>query len=171
MTMLEMKSVEQIVAVLKRFHARQQAGDPIDKAYQQAIEEVSRQYRVAYQTIGDLCRRRLGLQAIHEFYDLLEKWTLGDPRPLAELLRRHTGVEGRQQIDAFFFEGVAAPAVPVSDNVESISVSLKVSQARKLKAMLLVKGVPVSDWLSRNVSRLIDEEYKGWVAEEAKREV
>ncbi len=166
--MLKRKSVEQIMAVLKRFQIRQRAGDPVTKAYQQAVEDVSKEYDVAYQTIGDLCRRRLGLGAINEFYNRLEKWVAGDPKPLAELLASHTSIEGRQLIEDFFQEDLARLPTTERDKTELFSVRIEGAQARKLKAMLLVKGISVSDWLSKCVTKFINEEYKSWLATEAK---
>jgi hypothetical protein len=169
--MLRRESIEQILKVLKRFQIRQRTSHSVIRAYQGAVEDVRKEYDVAYQTIGDLCRRRLGLDSINEFYNYLEKWVVGDPKPLVQLLCRHAESEGQHLVRDFFQVSCDLPPVPRSENSEDsevFSIQVKDTQARKLKAMSMVKGISVSDWLSRCVAELIEEEYKKWLATEAR---
>ena len=71
----------------------------------------------------------------------------------------------------FFQMNCDLPPAPEGENNEEsemFSVHVKETQARKLKAMSMVKGISVSDWLSRCVAELIEEEYKKWLATEAR---
>jgi len=167
--MLEMKSIEQIIAVMKKFWARHSGGDPVVKAYQCAVDHVSKQYGVAYQTIGDLCRRRLGLKSVNDLYNLLERWTVGDPQALMQTLMENSATEGHHVIRDFFGQEIQDGVKAPSKGSEPFSVRLSAAEARKLRAMLMVKDESLSEWLSKKVSELVNREYRLWVADEADR--
>jgi len=81
---------------------RYDLGNGIDDTYQYAVTRVSQEYHVAYQTIGDACRRRLGLDHVGEFKTMLKSSLEGDPSQLRDLLLRNTSHFYHVQIDDFF---------------------------------------------------------------------
>jgi len=92
----------QILPLLRFFRSRYRKGQPVHKAYRDAVREVAENTAVTYQTIGDACRRRLGLKKIDELYGLLERWVGGDAMPLATKLKIASAPPVHAAIDAFF---------------------------------------------------------------------
>ena len=101
--MLEPSSLEQMFFVLRTFKLRYSAGDDVEEAYRGAVDQASRHFGVTYQTIGDLCRRRLGLAQIDEFYGLLRQWVSGSSMQLRDLIKRYTEPAYHCEIDSFFW--------------------------------------------------------------------
>ena len=95
-------SVQQLLDVLDRAYRNQAHGIPLPTAYHNAVRDVSNRYNVTYQTIGDLCRRRLGLDEIREFIDLLARWFRGETDPIRRRIKRQSPSTTYAMIDAFF---------------------------------------------------------------------
>ena len=160
--MLASKSIEQILAVLTRFRARSR-GEGVIKAYQRAVDEVRKDYDVAYQTIGDLCRRRLGLRDINQFHDLLEKWVAGNAEPLMSVLIGSTEGQNHDRIRNYF-QPENGGNVRFHDVVqESFTFRLRCDIAQKLKVLSLMSGNSLPEWLSRIVSQIVQQRYKEWL--------
>lgn len=99
-------SVDQLLQVLdraQRNHTKQ--GAVVSTAYQDAVRHVAQRHGVTYQTIGDLCRRRLGLGGIDEFYHLLNQWFSGDPDPLRRKILKYASGDTHSIVKAFFENG------------------------------------------------------------------
>lgn len=110
--MLQVQSVNQLLQVLdftRRSHSR---GTSLTAAYQDAIRDVSSRHHVRYQTIGDLCRRRLALGDIADFVNLLERWLRGDPEPLKFRILEHSVSAAHLGINGFFGGGEAPRPSP-----------------------------------------------------------
>jgi len=95
-------SVQQLIQVLERTAKHHRNGAPLPTAYRDSVRDVSRRHGVTYQTIGDLCRRRLALSDIGEFMDLLGKWLRGDADPLRHRIKRHSTRTAHAEVDHFF---------------------------------------------------------------------
>jgi hypothetical protein len=95
-------SVQQLLEVLDRTRRNFKQGVPQPTAYQDAVRDVSRHYGVTYQTIGDLCRRRLAFREISEFMFLLDRWLRGDSEQLRRRLRQRSAPTTHDIIDRFF---------------------------------------------------------------------
>jgi hypothetical protein len=108
--MLQAQSVNQLLQVLESTRRKHGHGNSLPAAYQEAIHDVSSRHHVRYQTIGDLCRRRLALSDIAEFVNLLDRWLRGDPGPLKSRILQHSVSAARSSIEHFFDEG--QPASP-----------------------------------------------------------
>jgi hypothetical protein len=168
--MLKSKSVEQLFAVLNRFKVRYSGGESVPKAHQGAVDDVRRDYDVTYQTIGDLCRRRLGLKSINEFHSLLEKWLSGDYMPLMEILKKNTKEKNNQKISEFF--GVTSgpsfqrdvPKLDLQD--ESFTFRLRANIAKKLKVLSVMGGESLPAWLSKTICQVVEEQYKNWLSKQ-----
>jgi len=164
--MLRRESAKQVIHVLQRFRVRHRAGEAVVKAYQHAVDDARDKYDVAYQTIGDLCRRRLGLRSVNNFYNLLEKWTMGDSSGLARVLLEHTRSEDHDLIKDFFGEVASPPSRHTEAKMEGFSVRLDGDRAKKLKVLSVVRDVDGTDWLSEAVSQVVDREYYEWLRAE-----
>lgn len=100
--MLEVGSVHQLLQVLELTRRAKLRGLPLRRAYQDAIHEVSSRHQVRYQTIGDLCRRRLGLADMDGFVALLTQWLAGDRAPLQQRILQHSESAARAMVDDYF---------------------------------------------------------------------
>lgn len=100
--MLEPHSVDQILRVLEFFRQNKRLGFDTGSACSRAIQQVAKESNVRYQTIGDGCRRRLGLVDMSEFHRLIEDWLRGNARPLAVVLKQNSAKSVGPRIDAFF---------------------------------------------------------------------
>jgi len=78
MNRLRSESIKQILCVLDNFWHQNRNGQSIQYAYREAVNFTAKKYLVRYQTIGDLCRRRLGLTTIYDFHAYLKQWVDGD---------------------------------------------------------------------------------------------
>ena len=172
--MLTSKSIEQILAVLTRIRARCLRHDSIKKAYQGAVYETSKNYDVTYQTIGDLCRRRLGLKNIDQFHGLLEKWIAGNAEPLMSVLISKTASRNHYKIRDYFgrknHEFVVENTRPPGSEEESFTIRLPRDIAKRLKVLSLMSGDSLPKWLSEVVTQVVEQRYKEWLATQIKRE-
>lgn len=171
--MIQSKSVNQILNVLTKFRARHSRGEPIIKAYQGAVDEVRKSYDVAYQTIGDLCRRRLQLRTINDFYNLLEQLVLGNCKPLMDVLMAHTRREDHHRIANYFNQekpkgSVESPPFPREEG-ETFTFRLSHDAGKKLKILSIESESP-SEWLSQAVSEVVYRRYKDWLSDQLGKE-
>ncbi len=175
---LRSSSVKQTLEVLSRFWSKYSKTFDVDRAHIEAIKEVSQGWNVTKQTIWDLNCRRLDLERIQMFRNLLEKWVLGDPKPLIEILRRHTNSQYHGEIKQFFKQDKFAATVKSSGrsipqekvNVggvsavgETFSFQLQPDTAKKVKVLALVEEISPADWLANAVPEVIEKKYVAWL--------
>jgi hypothetical protein len=142
---MELKTIEQILKVISLAAKHYSSGNGIDRSYQYGVNRVSQEYSVAYQTIGDGCRRRLGLSDISEFKRMLQSALEGDPIQLRELLMQNTSRSYHDRINDFFSElgnGVAKPGFKTKeqDILISYSIHLRKNDSDILKALAQLLG-------------------------------
>src|SRR5258708_2733722 len=106
--MLENQSVTQVLRVLELLRQNKRLGFDTVAACSRAIQQVAKESGVRYQTIGDGCRRRLGLTDMSEFHRLAEAWLRGDGSQLATVVKRSSNSSERRRIDEFFANSRAA---------------------------------------------------------------
>lgn len=99
---MRQETLEQILKVISVAAERNSLGDGIDHSYQYGVSRVSKEYGVAYQTIGDACRRRLGLDHVGEFKTMLKASLEGDSSKLRDVLLRNSPQFYHSRIDDFF---------------------------------------------------------------------
>jgi hypothetical protein len=99
---MRQETLEQILKVISLAAQRYSIGDGIDRSYQYGVSRVSQEYGIAYQTIGDACRRRLGLDHVGEFKMMLKDSIEGDPSQLRDVLMRKTSRFYHDRINDFF---------------------------------------------------------------------
>ena len=177
-TQLRTSSVNQTLEVLTRFWSKYSRSFTVDRAHIEAIKEVSQGWNVTQQTIWDLNCRRLGLETIQMFRNLLEKWVLGDPKPLIDVLKRNTIYQNRQEIIQFFkqdkFKATiksSGRSIPqekvnvggVSAVGESFSFQLQPDTAKKVKVLALVDEMSTADWLANAIPEVIEKKYAAWL--------
>jgi len=142
--MLESHSVEQVLRVLEFLRQNKRLGFDTSVACSRAIQQVAKQSNVRYQTIGDGCRRRLGLTDMSAFHRLAEDWLRGDVAPLATVLKQKSAKSARPLIDAFFAS--PSPATKTANEVRS--------SMRRSPETLRV-SMPVRITLSADDSRML----------------
>ncbi len=163
--MLTPGTLDQILEVLRDFKASYAGGDSLRGAYQQACRTVSKREGVAYQTIGDACRRRLGLTNISEFRRLLQEWVNGNPSELMGALKRNTSRAEHYRIDGFFEGHPSKEGASVIEpsrsreepQWETFSFRLDQKSARSLRALGEMKGQSVPELLAETVSEYVEE--------------
>jgi DNA polymerase elongation subunit (family B) len=99
---MRQETLEQILKVVSVAAQRYRVGDGIDHSYQYGVSRVSEEYEVAYQTIGDACRRRLGLDHVGEFKTMLKASFEGDTNKLRDVLLSKTSRFYHDRIKDFF---------------------------------------------------------------------
>src|SRR5690348_5631617 len=81
-------TVQQVLQVCKLFRQNYAGGIELRRAYEQAVRTVTKNCRLRTETsIRDACVRRLDLDSIDGFYELLSAWVSGESRPLLQLLK------------------------------------------------------------------------------------
>ena len=102
---LNSNSADQLMYLLIKFKEYDRLGFGVQDAYRQSVSKTSNKYGVTYQTIGDLCRRRLALENIYQFYDVLQDWIDGDPSSLKNLIGKHVSSSDQIRINELLLNG------------------------------------------------------------------
>jgi predicted nucleotidyltransferase len=166
--MMTSQSVDQVLRVLRLFRERYDNDEPLHKAYREGVREVARHHHVTYQTIGDGCRRRLKLDHIREFYDLLSLWVDGDPEPLRKRLKDACDPAAHDRIDEFFEPaktkeqgsvGRISDAV-VPNKSSTFSFQLSERDARMLRAVAEIEAVSPAELVRGIVGSAVAERMK-----------
>jgi len=137
------ETVEQILKVIAVTAQNFNQGDRIDHSYQHAVNRVSKEYGIAYQTIGDACRRRLGLDHVGDFKTMLKAALEGNSIDLRNLILRKTPPSYHKRIDEFFSNlknGGVITKAPTSDTFVSYTVRLRKSDSDVLRALAELSG-------------------------------
>jgi len=174
-------SVSQMLEVLSRFWTKYRRTYDVEKSHIEAIKEVSKGRNITQQTVQDLNWRRASFGSIHQFRGLLEKWVSGDPQPLMDCLRQHTGPQHHGEIRQFFgqeeFKVTGQSShrgIPRNRSEargpaavgETFSFQLQPEVAKNLKVLSLVEEITPADWLANAVPELIEKKYVGWLKEQ-----
>ena len=165
--MLNPKSVQQLLQVLRLFRENDAGRIHIPDSFHEAVRTVAKNYSVAYQTIGDLCRRRLELTA-NELNEMLSAWVRGEPRTLLHQLKKHSDPVAHSEIDTFFSTTEPPTSLKPKPSVmsapksesEAVSFHLEVHDARLLRALAELEGVSVDALTGRVVSAAVRERMK-----------
>lgn len=145
---MRQETLEQILKVISLAAQRYSIGDRVDRSYQYGVNRVSQEYGIAYQTIGDACRRRLGLDHVGEFKTMLKACLEGDPSQLRDVLQRKTSRFYHDKINDFFSKlknGGATTEIKAKkpETFDPYTVQLKKSDSDILKALAqLLNGEP-----------------------------
>lgn len=149
--MLELNSVDQILRVLDLVRQNRRLGFDTAAACSRAIQQVAKEANVRYQTIGDGCRRRLGLVDMSEFHRLADDWLGGNHAQLAAVLKRNSTPAATSRISAFF--GTNDSASKVNDrsvsmagsvanesNANPVKITVEDADARMLRVLAQLEG-------------------------------
>ncbi len=172
MAKLEPKTIDQILEVIRLSKSNYMAGFSIETSYREAIQKVADMHSVAYQTIGDGCRRRLGLKNMSEFSRLLKEYMNGNSKELTEILLKHTDSAMHNRIKQFFIDGGVSikaggskslsPVISQETKQEVLTFRLDHESARKLKALAGLEGLSVPEWISETIKNNVDQKLKEW---------
>lgn len=151
--MLEPASVDQILRVLDLTQQNRRLGFDIAAACSRAIQQVAKESDVRYQTVGDGCRRRLGLVDMSAFHRLVEDWLRGNPAQLIAVLKRHATPAAAPRISSFFAASMNSSKLgekPVSNRVTGksakevplnpVNVTVEDADARMLRVLAQLEG-------------------------------
>lgn len=178
--MLKPESVNQLLEVLTRFFNKYPRIYNIKKAHIDSMKEVSENTgnTVAYQTILDLCARRMSFHSIDNFRSLLEEWVSGNTDPLKSLLIKHTNNQHQAEIIQFFEQHKFSDTKIAKDNGapqtklngpklhalnETFGFQLDPDTAKKLKVLSLMEEVATSNWLTNVVRKEVEQKYSEWI--------
>lgn len=162
--MLTEKTIDQILGVLELTAKNYEAGLPVSKAYQKSVKDVAQRYSIRYQTVADGCRRRLGLDNVNQFIELLKGWLGGQSNSLRDLLTKNTGDFEQYRINNFF----ARKEFPlqnltigrnVEDTFEAITLRIPQSVAAQLRALAEAEGRSVQDLSVSIIKEYVDKNY------------
>ena len=139
------ETLEQILKVILVAVQRFRLGDGIDRSYQYGVSRVSQEYSIAYQTIGDACRRRLGLDHVGEFKTMLKASLEGDPSELRGVLLRNSPQFYHTRINDFFSKLTNVGAITKTeakqpDMFATYTVQLRKSDSDVLMALAHLLG-------------------------------
>jgi hypothetical protein len=152
--MLEPRSVDQVLRVLELVRQQRRLGLNTRSACSRAIQEVADENDVRYQTIGDGCRRRLGLTDITKFHQLVDGWLQGNAEPLARVIRQSSSQSAWSRIDAFFSDSSMAGkngekhssnAATTSAHSKAIQITLDDTELRRLHALAQLEARDPTD--------------------------
>jgi hypothetical protein len=157
------ETVEQILKVIAFAANRFKQGDSLERSYQHAVSRVAQEYRIAYQTIGDACRRRLGLDNVGEFKTMLRATLEGNPSDLRHLILRKTSTSYHSRINDFFSEikydkTTSEPKQP--DTFVTYTVQLRKTDSDILKALSQLLGNQPEEILVKVAVEAIKERMK-----------
>ncbi len=153
--MLRSRTITQLLEVMSLYRKNRQCGESIERSLQDAIQRVAKKYNVAYQTVGDGCRRRLKLASIEDLHALLLRWDQGESLALAGVLREHTEVANHRLINEFFDGKAETPnssSLANSDagdpgasrNASTLSVELDSKDLARLETLAQITGSSAS---------------------------
>jgi hypothetical protein len=142
---MRQETLEQILKVISVAAQHQSLGDGIDHSYQYGVRRVSQEYGITYQTIGDACRRRLGLDDVGEFKTMLKASFEGDTNKLRDVLLSKTSRFYHDKINNFFSNlsngSAATEAVPKKlDTFVTYNVQLRKGDSDVLIALAHLLG-------------------------------
>lgn len=161
-------TVQQLLQVFRLFRENHAGGMPLHMSYHEAVRSVAKTDSLTYQTIGDGCRRRLGLTNINELHEMLSAWVRGEPGALLNQLKRHSDPVSHREIEKFFSTTepttilkpkASVTAVP-KEEPETVSFRLQARDARWLRALAELKGVSASELTASVVSTAVREQMK-----------
>ncbi len=154
-------TVEQILRVIEVVVKSFKKGDRIDHIYQLAVHQVAKEYDVTYQTIGDACRRRLGLDTVGDFKRMLEAAALeGDYSDLQNLLLSKPPHAYHERINKFFStlkNGNTTTEVPSIDTYVNYNVRLRKSDSNVLEVLAQLLGEKPEKILAETAMKAVKE--------------
>ena len=168
-----MMTIGHMLDLLNYFQMYYSKGDNLYGAYEKSIKTLCERYDGDYETIGERCRRRLGLDNIREFHNLLAKWTKNDPEELIKLLKQNSTNTVHDKIEEFFashkfngngkvYKKEQARSEPVACHEGEFSIFLGSEEAKKISILSILDEKSVPDLLTEMVSETTDNRLKNW---------
>ena len=160
-----------MLELLKYFHDDYSKGAGLYTAYDNAVKKICQIYDCKYRKISDDCRRKLGLDNIKEFHDLLKKWTKNDTRDLIQTLKNNSASRAYNIIEEFFeehtFNGspskqqeTASQEIPCTAGEYSIYIDSE--KAKKVSILSILDEKSVSELLTSIINEQTNKRLKNW---------
>lgn len=167
-TKLQSNTIGQLLGVLTNFKQNYAYLKNLNDAYQKAIQQVANKHKVTYQTIGDLCRRRLGLRDITEFQNLLKAWVSGDDKPLIEVIIKCCYVSDHKQIEEFFSKNVITSYSQNEINQKELTskkyielmLSLDSALYNKIQILAQLENSSINIFISKTLTEIVEVKSK-----------
>ena len=164
---LSSTTLDQILEVIKISKTHYTSGSSISSSVRIGITNVAKKYNnLRYQTIEDGCRRRLGLKDIDDFRDMLVECFNGNPSKIMSVLKEHTDVDLHCKINDFFKsnhyinqEFIVKKNTPEL-TTQTITLRLDKDTLEKLKGLLGLTGLSLSDWVTKTVKKKLEDDLK-----------
>ena len=161
---LQPRTVGQLLEVLASFRTNYSYFKDLNNAYQKAIQQVAHKYKVTYQTIGDLCRRRLGLKDIGEFQNLLRTWVNGNSKPLSDSITKCCYVTEHKMIMDFFQSSTPSLITindttelkPIIDNNIDYKISFDNALVKKIEILAKFEGKSTASFILEIITATVE---------------
>ncbi|HKQ07642.1 MAG TPA: hypothetical protein VJ464_21125 [Blastocatellia bacterium] len=161
------KTIDQVLKVIHVAKERYKLGHGIDDAYGYAVNHVAREYNRTYQTIGDGCSRRLGLDDVSEFRRMLKSAFDGNDGNLRRLLKSKTTPEHSSKIDESFslLQSGANGRSRLPDVHITYTIQLPKADSDVLKALAQLQNRQPDELLAEVAAQAVKEKMKRAVNE------
>ena len=167
---LQTRTVKQILDVLAGYKRGRQAEFGPLASYRNAVGETSNRFNVSYQTIGDACVRRLGLEKVDEFLKYLSKWWYeGDTEGLIILITKFVSSADRDRVKIFFSGEVDdVNIIEIEEEILDGTISLHFDKdtVKRLRTLSGGEGISVNAWLRKEIIGITDKKILAWMREQ-----
>ena len=170
-----MITVNNMLEFLDYFHDYYTEENDLYSAYSDSIKRISQTNNRNRQEISEGCRRKLGLDNLKQFQDLLKDWTDNDSEDLIKALKNNSASPAHNIIDDFFekhsFNGNGKSEPETKQQSKSRSkpcsagkycIEIDSETAKKISILTILDDKPVSDLLTGIVTARANERLKKW---------
>ena len=124
---------------------------------------------MSYQTVGDLCSKRVGLKHVDEFHNLLSKLVQGLPEDLENTLIANSEPACHARIHQYL-NGIRGQGTTGTGLVMQMQVSifLPVEVYWHLRQVAAAEHSEPDQWLGKTASEVIEDKYDDWRRRQAR---
>ena len=180
-----MVTVNNMLEFLDYFHDYYKEEEDFFSAYNDSIKRIAKVDNRNSHKISEQCRRKLGLDNVNQFQDLLKNWTNNNSEDLIKALKNNSASASQGIIDEFFdnhsFNGngkskdsnkqKSGSKTSENQNIKpdnityedrEYSVYLNSENAKKISILSILTEKSVSDLLTEMVHESINQRLREW---------
>ena len=170
-----MVTVNNMLEFLDYFHDYYKEEEDFFSAYNDSIKRIAKVDNRNNHKISEQCRRKLGLDNVNQFQDLLKNWTNNNSEDLIKALKNNSASASQGIIDEFFdnhsFNGNGKSKTNVKQQSKSeiipytagkYCIYLDSEEAKKISMLTILDEKSVSDLLTDMVNARLNERLKEW---------